>query len=114
MLTKERLSELFSLRAAAKVADQEVDDEFTRRYGYSPFNREAVEVAGRHWTIDRWSELREEQPAIIAYEEVDRALSAEERTALMGMIELEWEYDDAPRLDLLLDLLEARQRHGTH
>jgi len=114
VLTRSRLDALFALRAAAKMADREVEDDFIRRFGYSPFDREAVEVAGRHWTIDRWSELREAQPAVIAYEEADRTLSMEERTALVGMIELEWEYDDAPRLDLLLDLLESRQRHGTH
>ena len=112
MLTKERLSELFSLRAAAKVADQEVEDEFTRRYGFDCWDREAVEIAGRHWTIERWAELRDVKPAVIAYEAADRDLDPEERSELAVMADCE--DFDAPRLDLLLDCLEARQRSATH
>jgi hypothetical protein len=114
VLDRQRLNQLFSLRAAAKAAEREADAEFLDRYKFDPCDQEAVAVAGRRWVADAWSELRDVKSAILAYEEADRTLSAEERTALVGMIELEWKYDDAPRLDLLLDLLEARQRHGTH
>ena len=114
MLTRARLDQLFALRAAAKAAEREVDDEFTRLYGFSPWDREASEIAGRHWTIEKWAELRDVKPAVIAYEEADRALAPDERQALRSMIELEWEYETPPPLDLLMDLLEARQRHGTH
>lgn len=114
MLTRARLDELFALRAAAKSEERMVDDEFKFLYGFDCWDREAVEIAGRHWTVDRWSELRDAKPAVIAYEEADRALAPDERQALRSMIELEWEYETPPPLDLLMDLLEARQRHGTH
>jgi hypothetical protein len=113
-LTKERLSELFMLRARAKIEEREVDAEFLREWGFSPFDREAVEIAGRHWVVERWAELRDAKPAIIAYEEADRALAPDERQALWDMIDLEWGYDMPPPLDLLMDLLEARQRSRTH
>ena len=111
VLTRSRLNELFALRTAAKAAVLEVEKEFERLHGFSPYDREKV---GRRWVVREWNDLYEAKPAVIAYEAADRALAPDEREALRGMIELEWEYDDAPRLDLLLDLLEARQRHGTH
>ena len=112
MLTKERLDQLFALRAAAKAEERQVDDEFRKLWGYDCFDREASEIAGRHLTIDRWSALRDCKPGIIAYEEADRTLSAEERSELAVMADCE--DFDAPRLDLLMDCLEARQRHRTH
>ena len=114
MLNRERLDQLFALRAAAKAEERQVDAEFTRRYGFDPFDREASEIAGRHWVVERWAELRDAKPAIIAYEEADRALAPDERQALWGMVELEWGFETPPPLDLLMDLLEVRQRHGTH
>jgi|SRR5678810_61179 len=114
MLTRSRLDELFSLRAAAKAEERMVDDEFKALYGFDCWDREASEIAGRYWTINRWSELREAKPAVIAYEEADRALAPDERQALRGMVDLDWEYETPPPLDLLLDLLEARQRSRTH
>ena len=102
MLDRSRLNELFALRTAAKAAVLEVEKEFERLHGFSPYDREKV---GRRWVVREWNDLYEAKPAVIAYEEADRALAPDEREALRGMIELEWEYDDAPRLDLLLDLL---------
>lgn len=114
MLNRERLDQLFALRAAAKAEERQVDAEFTRRYGFDPFDREASEIAGRHWVVERWAELRDAKPAIIAYEEADRTLTAEERSGLWGMIELEWGFEMPPPLDLLLDCLETRRQLHTH
>jgi hypothetical protein len=112
VLTKDRIDALFTLRAAAKMAEREVDTEFMSRWGFDPFDREAGAIVGRQWVVDRWSELYEVKPAVIEYEAANRTLSTDERKVLAVMADCE-EFE-APRLDLLLDCLEARWRARTH
>ena len=112
MLTRARLDELFALRAAAKSAEREADSEFLDRYKFDCFDREAVEIAGRRWVVEKWSELRDVKPAIIAYEEANRTLAAEERGELMELAE--WDGGYTPDLDLLLCILETRRQLHTH
>jgi len=111
MLTRERIDQLFALRAAAKAEDDQVVEEFKRVYHFDPFGPEA-RYKDRRWLANAWGELREGRPALVAYEAADKELSATERSELAVMADCE--DFDAPRLDMLLDCLEARQRRGTH
>jgi hypothetical protein len=111
MLNRERLDQLFALRAAAKADEQAMEKDFKAQHGFHPFDREAVAVAGMGWVADRWWELREGRAGLAAYEAAERNLDPEERRELLEMVELDYQVD---HLDYILGSLEWRWLRHTH